>query len=84
MCLQAATTGDYASLLSAAPVIAVTASSTLEQVMVAQSEREEEATTEGDRVTGELAALAALEIRHPNPKIKHVLCKFIIFNPFHL
>jgi hypothetical protein len=33
LCLQAATTGDYASLLSAAPVIAVTASSTLEQVM---------------------------------------------------
>lgn len=31
--LQAATTGDYASLLSAAPVIAVTASTTLEQVM---------------------------------------------------
>jgi len=30
---EAATTGDYASLLSAAPVIAVTASSTLEQVM---------------------------------------------------
>jgi hypothetical protein len=29
-------------------------------------------------------ALAALEIRHPNPKTKHVLYKFIIFNPFHL